>query len=196
MLLAQAAGRLGNYFNHELFGTPTTLPWGLEIEPTNPAFPIGLPAGTLFQPTFLYEILWNLAGVLVILGLERGLRLQWGKSFAVYLIWYGIGRAMWETMRVDPSEILFGVRTNVWGAWVAILVGIIIFIVQTRRHPGLEISPYRPGSEWVPPSSEVESEGTYSDEELRGNDASESAKSASESESLEPNATSTVGAKA
>ena len=72
MLLAQAAGRLGNYFNHELFGTPTTLPWGLEIEPTNPAFPIGLPAGTLFQPTFLYEILWNLAGVLVILGLERG----------------------------------------------------------------------------------------------------------------------------
>jgi prolipoprotein diacylglyceryl transferase len=196
MLLAQAAGRLGNYFNHELFGTPTNLPWGLEIEPTNPAFPIGLPAGTLFQPTFLYEILWNLLGVLVILGLERAFRLQWGKSFAVYLIWYGVGRAMWETMRVDPSEIFLGVRTNVWGAWAAILIGIIIIIVQSRRHPGLEISPYRSGSEWVPPGSEVESGDTYSDEELRGNDASETAKSASESESLEPNATSTVGAKA
>ncbi len=197
MLLAQAAGRLGNYFNHELFGTPTTLPWGLEIEPTNPAFPIGLPAGTLFQPTFLYEILWNLLGVLVILGLERAVRLQWGKAFAVYLIWYGVGRAMWETMRVDPSEIFLGVRTNVWGAWVAILIGIIILIVQTRRHPGLETGPYRSGSEWVPPGSEVESKDTYSDEDLRGNGAPESVGSeSSESAKIEPNATSTVGAKA
>ncbi|MEG2778948.1 MAG: prolipoprotein diacylglyceryl transferase, partial [Aurantimicrobium sp.] len=71
MLIAQATGRLGNYFNHELFGQPTTLPWGLEIESTNPAFPAGLPEGTLFHPMFLYEILWNLLGAFVIIVLER-----------------------------------------------------------------------------------------------------------------------------
>ena len=67
LLLAQAFGRFGNYFNHELFGLPTNLPWGLEIESTNPAFPAGLPADTLFHPTFLYEIIWNLLGVVVLL---------------------------------------------------------------------------------------------------------------------------------
>jgi len=60
MLVAQAVGRLGNWFNHELFGLPTTLPWGLEILPTDAMFPPGLPAGTLFHPLFLYEMIWNL----------------------------------------------------------------------------------------------------------------------------------------
>lgn len=151
MLVAQALGRLGNWFNHELFGLPTALPWGLEIAQTNPAFPAGLPEGTLFHPTFLYEIIWNLIGVAVILGLERVVRLHWGKAFAVYLIWYGLGRSWLEAIRIDPSEIIFGVRTNIWAAWLAILIGLIILIVQSRRHPGVEPSPYRPGREWVPP---------------------------------------------
>ena len=71
LLVAQAAGRLGNWFNHELFGMPTDLPWGLEIESTNAAFPAGLAEGTLFHPTFLYEIIWNLAGAALIILLER-----------------------------------------------------------------------------------------------------------------------------
>jgi prolipoprotein diacylglyceryl transferase len=191
MLLAQAAGRFGNYFNHELFGTPTDLPWGLEIPEPNAAIPVGLAEGTLFHPTFLYEVIWNLAGVAVILLLERKLHLQWGKVFGVYLIWYGIGRTVFETMRVDPSEIFFGVRTNVWGAWAAILIGLIIILIQNREHPGAEPGPYRPGAEWVPATAGVESTDTYSDDELRGDAAAETP----EKNSLEPDATSVSGSK-
>jgi prolipoprotein diacylglyceryl transferase len=183
MLLAQALGRLGNYFNHELFGQPTDLPWGLEIPSPNSAIPVGLPAGTLFHPTFLYEILWNLAGIAILLFLERKWRLEkrdffgvtvplfpvpgerrleWGKVWALYLIWYGIGRAWFESIRVDPSEVIFGLRTNVWGAIITVLIGIVLFIVQTRRHPGREPSPYVPGREWKPEGA-VDSGETYSD---------------------------------
>jgi len=145
MLIAQAAGRLGNYFNHELFGQPTTLPWGLEIESTNPAFPAGLPEGTLFHPMFLYEILWNLLGAFVIIVLERKLYLRWGKAFGVYLIWYGIGRSVFETYRLDPSETFLSIRTNVWAALLAIVVGVLIILIQSRRHSGKEPSVYVEG---------------------------------------------------
>lgn len=145
MLIAQATGRLGNYFNHELFGQPTTLPWGLEIESTNPAFPVGLPEGTLFHPMFLYEILWNLFGAIVILALERKFYLRWGKAFGVYLIWYGIGRSVFETYRLDSSETFFSIRTNVWAALLAVLVGVLIILIQNRRHSGKEPSVYVEG---------------------------------------------------
>lgn len=149
MLIAQATGRLGNYFNHELFGQPTTLPWGLEIESSNPAFPAGLPEGTLFHPMFLYEILWNVLGALVIIGLERKVYLRWGKAFGVYLIWYGIGRSVFETYRLDPSETFFSIRTNVWGALAAVLIGIAIILIQHKRHPGKELSVYIDGGPTV-----------------------------------------------
>lgn len=145
LLLAQAFGRLGNWFNHELFGGPTTLPWGLEIASTNPAFPIGLPADTLFHPTFLYEILWNLLGIVVLLAIERRWKPRWGMFFAMYLIWYGIGRAWIESLRVDPSLLFLGFRTNVLTALAAIALGLIILIVQSRRHPGREATVYLPG---------------------------------------------------
>ena len=145
LLIAQACGRLGNWFNHELYGLPTTLPWGLEIEVSNAAYPIGLPEGTLFHPTFLYEIVWNVIGAGVIVLLERKFALRWGKAFAVYLIWYGLGRSAFEAIRIDPSETFLGVRTNIWAAWVAVLIGLLIFWWQTRRHPGLEPSVYLPG---------------------------------------------------
>ena len=149
MLIAQATGRLGNYFNHELFGQPTTLPWGLEIESTNPAFPAGLPEGTLFHPMFLYEILWNLLGAFVIIVLERKLYLRWGKAFGVYLIWYGIGRSVFETYRLDSSETFLSIRTNVWAALLAIVVGVLIILIQNRRHPGKELSVYVEGGPTV-----------------------------------------------
>ena len=173
MLVAQAMGRLGNWFNHELFGLPTTLPWGLQIETTNPAYPVGLPAGTLFHPTFLYEMIWNVIGVAVILLLERRLTLRWGKAFGVYLIWYGLGRSFFESIRVDPSEIYFGIRTNVWAAYAAILIGLVILIVQSRRHTGTPVSAYRPGREWKGPDAEVESDEFDSDTEDHGDDAVE-----------------------
>jgi prolipoprotein diacylglyceryl transferase len=186
LLLAQAMGRLGNWFNHELYGLPTTLPWGLEIESTNAAFPVGLPAGTLFHPTFLYEIVWNLVGVAVILILERKFRLRWGTSLGVYLIWYGVGRSIFETIRVDPSEIFLGLRTNVWAALFAIVLGLVIIIVQSRRHTGVELSPYLPGREWKPVDPEVESSETDSKLEDHGDEADEPV------ESREVDATSTT----
>ncbi|NQX28527.1 prolipoprotein diacylglyceryl transferase [Microbacteriaceae bacterium VKM Ac-2854] len=175
MLAAQAFGRLGNYFNHELFGLPTTLPWGLEIESTNDAFPIGLPTDTLFHPTFLYEIIWNVIGIAVILLIERKFRLQWGKSFALYLIWYGLGRTWFESIRIDPSEVFFGIRTNVWAALIAIVIGLVILVIQSREHTGMEPSPYRPGKAWSPTGPAVEFEDVHSDPSDLDNDAEASA---------------------
>lgn len=164
MLLAQVFGRLGNWFNHELFGLPTDLPWGLEIESSNPAFPVGLADGTLFHPVFLYEMIWNLIGVAVLLLIERRFRLQWGKLWAVYMIWYGAGRTFFETIRIDPSEIYFGLRVNVWGALAVVALGVVLFVVQQRRHPGAEPGIYLPGREWVADSA-VDSSDTYGDDD-------------------------------
>nr|WP_154924329.1 prolipoprotein diacylglyceryl transferase [Microbacterium testaceum] len=147
LIIAQAMGRFGNWFNQELFGQPTDLPWGLEIAAGNPAIPVGLPSGTLFQPTFLYEVIWNLLGAAVILWAGKRFGLQWGKQFAVYLVWYSAGRIVWESIRIDPSDIILGLRTNVWAAIFGVVLGIVIFIVQSRRHLGLEPSPYVPGRE-------------------------------------------------
>ncbi|WP_157427747.1 prolipoprotein diacylglyceryl transferase [Agromyces salentinus] len=170
LLLAQAAGRLGNWFNHELFGAPTDLPWGLEIPSDNPAFPAGLADGTLFHPTFLYEIVWNLAGVAAILLLERHFNLRWGRAFAVYLIWYGTGRAFLESIRVDPSEMFLGVRVNVWASFAAILVGVIMLFVLRRRHTGSEPTPYVPGREWKGPDAALDSDETESDSDSLDNE--------------------------
>jgi len=163
LLVAQAVGRLGNWFNHELFGAPTDLPWGLEIEFSNPAWPQGLAEGTLFHPTFLYELVWNLLGAAVIVLLERRINLRWGKAFAIYLIWYGLGRSFFESIRVDPSEMFLGIRVNVWTSFAAIVLGIVLYLVQRRRHTGDEPSPYVPGREWKGPDAEVDSDEIESD---------------------------------
>lgn len=159
LLLAQAMGRFGNWFNQELYGLPTDLPWGLEIDYPNPAWPVGLPEGTLFHPTFLYEVIWNTLGVLVLLWAGKRFRLQWGRLFGVYLVWYSAGRIVWESIRIDPSEIVLGLRTNVWAAIFGVVLGVVIFFVQRRRHPGYEPSPYVPGREWNPEGA-VQSQNT------------------------------------
>jgi prolipoprotein diacylglyceryl transferase len=148
LLLAQAIGRFGNWFNQELFGLPTDVPWGLEIDYPNPAWPIGLPEGTLFHPTFLYEVIWNTLGVLFLVWVGRRFTLQWGRLFGLYLVWYSAGRIVWESIRIDPSDIFLGLRTNVWAAIFGVVIGLAIFFVQKRRHPGLEPSPYVSGREW------------------------------------------------
>lgn len=165
ILFAQAIGRLGNWFNHELFGWPTDLPWGLEIEPSNPAIPAGIPDGTLFHPTFLYELLWNLVGVALILLLECMFRMRWGKTLAVYFIWYGIGRIMIESIRLDYSEIVFGMRSNVFGALVLAAIGVVVLVVQLRRHPEPETSIYTDGHHWSEPEAEAADESAASEDD-------------------------------
>lgn len=143
MLIAQAMGRLGNYFDHELYGAPTSLPWGLQIESTNAAFPVSLPSDTLFQPLFLYEILWNLLGVIVIILAERQFDLRWGRRLGLYLVWYGFGRAWLEALRLDPTELqLAGLKVNMVTALAAALIGFALILVQWRRHREPELSPY------------------------------------------------------
>ncbi|WP_158864389.1 prolipoprotein diacylglyceryl transferase [Leifsonia sp. AG29] len=178
LLLAQAIGRFGNYFNQELFGLPTDLPWGLQIDAGNKAIPVGLPEGTLFQPLFLYEIIWNVIGVVLLVLIERRFRMQWGKLFALYLVWYGLGRSYLESIRIDPSEFSFlGIPSNVWAAFAAVVLGVALFIVQSRRHTGLEPSPYVPGREWVRPDAAVDSDDTDLDDEVSDDADGEPARS-------------------
>ena len=145
LLVAQAIGRLGNWFNQELFGAPTDLPWGLRIDPASPTFPADLPPDTLFHPTFLYEMVWNLAAAAVLIRLDRRLRLGHGRVFWLYVVLYTLGRVWIEYLRIDPAEQVLGLRLNVW---VSVLVGLgalVAFVVLGRRHAGREPSVALPG---------------------------------------------------
>ena len=145
LLAAQALGRWGNYFNNELFGAPTDLPWGILIPSSNESYPSGLPEGVAFHPTFLYESLWSLLGIAVLLLLERRYKLRWGLMFASYLMWYSFGRFFVESIRLDPSDIFFGLRTNQISALVGLLVGLALFLFQRAKHTGDELTGYLPG---------------------------------------------------
>jgi prolipoprotein diacylglyceryl transferase len=125
LLVAQAIGRIGNYFNQELFGGPTSLPWALQIDPTHR--PSGYEQYATFQPTFLYELLWNLglAGALVWLGHHR--RVRPGGLFALYVAGYSGFRIFEELLRVDPAHHLFGLRLNLYVASALFLVGLTWF---------------------------------------------------------------------
>jgi prolipoprotein diacylglyceryl transferase len=136
VLIAQAIGRLGNYFNQELFGAPTTMPWGLEIDATSPTFPPGYSAGTLFQPTFLYELLWNLAGAALLIYLDRRFKFRFGRMFWLYVVVYTSGRLWIEMLRIDTAVHIYGVRINVWVAIATLLLGIGMFVGLGRRHRG------------------------------------------------------------
>jgi prolipoprotein diacylglyceryl transferase len=145
LLAAQALGRWGNYFNNELFGSPTDLPWGLEIPKFNPSYPLGLPEGLTFHPTFLYESLWSLLGIAVLLLLEQRFNLRWGRMFALYLMWYSFGRFFIEGIRLDPSDVILGLRTNQISALVGLLAGFALLMIQRYRHTGVETTGYLPG---------------------------------------------------
>jgi prolipoprotein diacylglyceryl transferase len=132
VLIAQAIGRLGNWFNQELFGAPTDLPWGLEIDVQ--FRPSGYEAFATFHPTFLYELLWNLAGAFLIIYLDRRLRLWGGRVFWLYVMVYTAGRLWIESLRIDFAEIVFGLRINVWVS-IAVLVfaTFMFFWLGTRQ---------------------------------------------------------------
>ncbi|PAU68709.1 prolipoprotein diacylglyceryl transferase [Bifidobacterium italicum] len=142
LLVAQAVGRLGNWFNQELYGRPTTLPWGLRLNTEGSA--IGnaeqcydgatCPTGTLFHPTFLYEMIWNLIGAALIVWVGRKAvrTLKAGSLFALYVVWYTAGRTWIEMLRIDFSHEFLGLRVNVWVSIVVFILGVIAFIVIQR----------------------------------------------------------------
>jgi prolipoprotein diacylglyceryl transferase len=131
LLLAQAIGRWGNYFNQELFGKPTDLPWGLEIDPANR--PAGYAQFETFHPTFLYESLWNLLGVAVLLVLDRRLRIKPPGLFALYVAWYTFGRTFEELLRIDPSHEILGQRLNFWVSAIVFVLAVAAFVWSQRR---------------------------------------------------------------
>lgn len=122
--VAQAIGRWGNWWNQELFGGPTSLPWGLEIDLDHR--PAGYEGQAIYHPTFLYESLWNVALAVFIVWLERRARdrLRPGSLFAVYVAGYGLGRFWVESLRIDPAQQLFGVRFNLLLAATATLLAL------------------------------------------------------------------------
>jgi prolipoprotein diacylglyceryl transferase len=122
LLVAQAVGRWGNWWNQELFGDPTDLPWALEIDPENR--PEGYFADETFHPTFLYESLWNLGMVGVLLLVERLVRIRPPALFALYVALYCVGRFFEELLRIDPSHEFGGLRLNAW-------VAIVVFVCAT-----------------------------------------------------------------
>jgi prolipoprotein diacylglyceryl transferase len=139
LLVAQAIGRLGNWFNNELYGGPTDLPWALEIhEWANGRAVLGpdgeaLVLGT-FHPTFLYELLWNLAAAVLVIWADKRFRLSHGRAFALYVLSYCVGRLWIEMMRTDPAETFFGVRINVF---TSVVVGVLAaaYLVWQRGRP-------------------------------------------------------------
>ncbi len=131
LLLAQAIGRLGNYFNQELFGEPTDLPWGLEIDPENR--PAEYLDAATFHPTFLYELLWNALGVLVLIWIGRRFRIKPPGLFALYVAWYTFLRFFLELLRVDPSKEFGPLRLNAWVSIVVFVLAVAAFIWSQRR---------------------------------------------------------------
>jgi len=132
LLVAQSIGRIGNYFNQELFGGPTTLPWGLEIDVAHR--PAHYLAYATFQPTFLYEIIWNLllAATLVWLGHHRRIRAP--GLFALYVTGYSAFRIFEESIRVDPAHHIFGLRLNLYVAAILTVIGAVWFWRIQRGH--------------------------------------------------------------
>jgi len=169
LFLGIAGDRLGDWFDRQYFGTPTTAPWGLEIPAADKAVPLGLPPLTLFQPVFLYEILLCLVGIALALYATKRFELQWGRVFGIALVWYGLGRSWLESLRIDPSLYFGGIRTNVWLAWLVAMIGCIILVMQKSRHTGGEPSVYRQGRDWSPAATVV-SNDTYPEVD-EGNEA-------------------------
>ena len=153
LLVAQAIGRIGNYFNQELFGAPSNLPWALRISPAHR--PPGYLAYRTFEPTFLYELTWDLllAGFLVWLGRRRHIRAP--GLFALYVAGYSGFRIFEETQRIDFSNYILGMRLNFWIACVLCLLALLAFIAIQRGARGLGVAPAEPAPGVAHPTGAV-----------------------------------------
>lgn len=144
LLLAQAIGRIGNWWNQELFGKPTDLPWGLEIDFSHR--PPGYEQFATFHPTFLYELLWNLLGVALLLWVDRRFRLRRPSLFALYVAWYTAFRCYEEVLRIDPgSHQVAGMRLNFWVSLALFVAssGFFVWWQFVRRDDGSTRLPRR-----------------------------------------------------
>ena len=132
--VAQAIGRWGNWFNQEVFGRPTDLPWALEIDAAHR--PSGYPEAATFHPTFLYEGLWNVALAVFLVRIERRGVLRPGYLVGLWVFGYGLGRLWVEALRVDQASLIVGVRVNTWMALVAIVAGAVVtWTGRTAKSP-------------------------------------------------------------
>ena len=133
--VAQAIGRVGNWFNQELFGRPTDLPWGLEIDV--PKRPMGYLDSETFHPTFLYEAIWNIgvAGFVAFAVPRLFPNLKKGYSWAVYVAGYTVGRLWIELLRIDKATELFGMRVNVWTSLVVLFAAVLVVMRGLRNEP-------------------------------------------------------------
>ncbi|MEC9211221.1 MAG: prolipoprotein diacylglyceryl transferase family protein, partial [Actinomycetota bacterium] len=132
LALAQCIGRWGNYFNQELFGRPTNLPWGLEIDQRKR--PIEYVAEETFHPTFLYESLWNALVVILLIKLGKLGKLPSGLLMVAYFISYSIGRLWIEALRIDEASKLLGLRINIWVFTVVLIASAVILFVGSRQN--------------------------------------------------------------
>jgi prolipoprotein diacylglyceryl transferase len=138
LLVAQAIGRLGNWFNNELYGGPTDLPWALRVYEWDGGGAVLGPDGQpvvlgTFHPTFLYELLWNRGAAAVVIWADRRYRLGHGRAFALYVATYCLGRLWIELLRTDPAETFFGVRINVFTSIIVGLLAVAYFIWMRGR---------------------------------------------------------------
>ena len=134
--LAQAVGRWGNWFNQELFGRPTTLPWALRIDDDH--LPAAYESGTTFHPTFLYESMWTLGLSLWLVRLSGSPRFAGSRLFALYVSGYGLGRLWIEGLRIDDASFIGGLRWNQWVAIAAIVGGLIYLAVTSSSGDSAE----------------------------------------------------------
>lgn len=135
--LAQAIGRWGNYFNQELFGAPTELPWGLEIALDKR--PSGFEEYVTFHPTFLYESLWLVGVALVVIWADRRFTMGHGRAFALYVLLYTVGRLWIEALRIDSANEILGLRLNIWTSILVGLGALAYIIISARMRPGREV---------------------------------------------------------
>lgn len=142
VLIAQAMGRVGNWFNQELFGRPTDLPWALEIDEAHR--PTGYLDNPTFHPTFLYEFIWCLAAFAFVVWADRRFRLGHGRVVALYVMAYTVGRFWIEGLRIDDVQLsdVLGLRFNEWTSIVLFLVATAYFVWAGRKHPGREETVY------------------------------------------------------
>jgi prolipoprotein diacylglyceryl transferase len=145
VLVAQALGRWGNWFNQELFGKPSTWPWALKIDPANR--PPGYEQYATFQPTFLYESIWDLGAFGFVLWADRRWKLGHGRVMALYVMAYTLGRGWIEMLRIDDVEYqhVLGLRLNVWTSIVLFVLAAVYFVLVGRRRPGRETEVYVDG---------------------------------------------------
>jgi prolipoprotein diacylglyceryl transferase len=186
LLVAQAIGRIGNYFNSELYGKPTTLPWALRI-----AHPPGYPPNTTFQPTFLYELIWDLALAALLVWLGHHTRIRPPGLFALYVTGYSAFRIYEESLRIDYSEHFLGLRLNTFVASALTVAGIAWFIYTQRRQRAEQESPDSAAS---PDDGSKASSGDDASEASEASGTADDTEGTAETGSREPETTASATA--